>query len=173
VISIDVRSLLRSRAARVAAAVVVQLALVPVAVAGPLSARLTGEEYLLEVAPVDPVDPFRGAYVALTYPGLPSGEELGRRSMPRTDVVYVPLRPSGEVWVGLSPVAQRPDAGPFLRCHDEHWRLRCGIDSWFLPQNEAYALEQAVRDGRAVARVRVDSRGNAALVGVEVVAAGN
>jgi uncharacterized membrane-anchored protein len=170
--SLGARSLLRSRTARVAAAMVAQLALVPLAVAGPLSARLTGEEYLLEVAPVDPIDPFRGAYVALTYPGLPSGEELGLRSTRGRDVAYVPLRPEGEVWVGLSPVAQRPDSGPFLRCHDEHWRLRCGIDSWFLPQDEAYALEQAVRDGRAVARVRVDSRGNAALVAVEVVAAG-
>ena len=30
-------------------------------------------------------------------------------------------------------------------------------------------MEQAVNEGRAVARVRIDSRGNAALVGVEVV----
>jgi uncharacterized membrane-anchored protein len=166
--SIDVRTLLRSRTARVAVAAVIQLALVPVAVAGPLSARLTGEEYLLEVAPVDPVDPFRGAYVELSYPGLPSGEELGRRSAPESDVVYVPLRPEGEVWVGVAPVAQRPESGAYLRCHDEHWRLRCGIESWFLPQDEAYALEQAVRAGRAVATVRIDSRGNAALLGVEV-----
>jgi uncharacterized membrane-anchored protein len=166
--SIETRTLLRSRTARVAVVAVVQLALVPVAVAGPLSARLTGEEYLLEVAPVDPVDPFRGAYVELEYPGLPDSDRLGRRSAPESDVAYVPLRPEGDVWVGTAPVAERPESGPFLRCHDEHWRLRCGIESWFLPQDEAYALEQAVRQGRAVATVRVDSRGNAALVGVAV-----
>jgi uncharacterized membrane-anchored protein len=162
-------SLLNSRTARVVAAVAVQLALVPLAVAGPLSARLTGQEVLLEVAPVDPVDPFRGAYVALTYPGLPSGPELDRRAGgSQGEVVYVPLERSGELWVGRMPVAEQPSNGPFLRCHDDSWRLRCGIESWFLPQDEAYALEQAVREGRAVARVRVDARGNAALVDVAV-----
>jgi uncharacterized membrane-anchored protein len=84
------------------------------------------------------------------------------------DVAYVPLVRSGEVWTGLPAMAQRPDSGPFLRCKDEHWRLRCGIDSWFLPQDEAYAMEQAVLEGRAVATVRIDSRGNAALVAVDV-----
>jgi uncharacterized membrane-anchored protein len=156
-----------SRTGRVAAAVLVQLALVPVAVADQLSARLTGEEYLLEVAPVDPIDPFRGAYVALTYPGLPTSQEPGLRPGPDGDVAYVPLRQAGEVWVGDAPVAEQPE-GPFLRCEDEGWRLRCGIESWFLPQREAYALERAVWEGRAVARVRVDGRGNAALVDVEV-----
>lgn len=161
-------NILTSRTGRVAVASLVQLALVPLAVAGPLSARLTGEEYLLEVAPVDPMDPFRGAYVALTYPGLPSSQELTEREDQNGDVAYVPLVPSGELWIGLPAVAERPESGPFLRCKDEHWQLRCGIDSWFLPQDEAYAMEQAVRQGRAVARVRIDSRGNAALVDVKI-----
>lgn len=160
-------NVLTSRTGRVAAASLLSLALVPVAVAGPLSARLTGEEYLLEVAPVDPVDPFRGAYVALTYPGLPVGQELAERR-DVGDVAYVPLTRSGEVWTGSRAVTERPESGPFLRCKDEHWRLRCGIDSWFLPQGEAVALEEAVAEGRALARVRIDSRGNAALVDVEL-----
>ena len=159
--------ILTSRTSRVVAAVAVQLALVPVAVADQLSARLTGEEYLLEVAPVDPIDPFRGAYVALGYPGLPNGQELAERGDAGGDVAYVPLRQSGELWVGDTPVSDRPE-GPYLRCSDDGWRLRCGIESWFLPQEDALALEQAVDDGRAVARVRVDGRGNAALVDVEI-----
>lgn len=166
--SIGPRTLLGSRGARFAVVVAVQLGLVAVAVAGQLSARLAGQEVLLEVAPVDPMDPFRGAYVELTYPGLPTDEELVRRPEARGETVYVPLERSGDVWVGSAPVESRPDAAPYLKCHDEHWRLRCGIESWFLPQDEAYALEQAVREGRAVARVRVDGRGNAALVAVEV-----
>ena len=63
-------SRLPSRAVRVGAVCLVQLALVGAAVAGPLSARLTGQEFLLEVGPVDPIDPFRGAYVDLDYPSL-------------------------------------------------------------------------------------------------------
>lgn len=158
---------LRTRTRRVVLASVVQLALVPLVVAGQLSARLTGEDYLLEVAPIDPVDPFRGAYVALSYPGLPDGQALMGRSS-TGDVAYVPLERSGDHWVGRAAVPEPPAQGPFLRCKDEYWRLRCGIDSWFLPQAEAYAMERAVSSGRALARVRVDSRGNAALVGVEV-----
>ena len=158
---------LTSRTGRVAIATLVQLALVPLAVAGPLSARLTGEEYLLEVAPVDPIDPFRGAYVALSYPGLPEGDELRHRDR-GGGVVYVPLVRSGETWTGARAVAERPEAGPFLRCKDEYSQLRCGIDSWFLPQDEALAMERAVSGGRAVATVRIDSRGNAALVDVQL-----
>ncbi len=157
-------NLLTSRRHRVVAATLVQLALVPFAVAGQLSARLTGEEYLLEVAPVDPIDPFRGAYVALDYPGLPDGGGGARHG----DVVYVPLVRSGEVWTGSPAVTERPEAGPFLRCEDDYGRLRCGIDSWFLPQDEALAMERAVGEGGAVAEVRIDSRGRAALVDVEL-----
>lgn len=163
---------LTSRTSRVAAAALAQLALVPLAVAGQLSARLTGEEHLLEVAPVDPIDPFRGAYVALTYPGLPDRLTSGERDEADGDTVYVPLVRSGDLWTGLSAVTERPREGPFLRCTDEQWRLRCGIESWFLPQDEALAMEQAVTAGQAVARVRIDSRGNAALVAVEVRDAG-
>ncbi len=159
---------LTSRTGRVAAASVVQLALVALAVTGQLSARLTGEEYLLEVAPVDPIDPFRGAYVALAYPGLPNTDELTERDGEDGDVVYVPLVASGELWSGRPAVAERPQEGPFLRCKEEYGDLRCGIDSWFLPQDEARAMEQAVKDGQAVARVRIDSRGHAALVDVEL-----
>ena len=161
-------NVLTSRTGRVAAATLLSLALVPVAVAGPLSARLTGEEYLLDVEPVDPIDPFRGAYVALGYPGLPNGQQLTERRE-YGEVAYVPLTRDGDVWTGEAPVSERPESGPFLRCKDEQWQLRCGIESWFLPQDEAYEMEQAVNDGRAVARVRIDSRGNAALVAVEVV----
>ena len=156
---------LSSRPARVAAAVVVQLALVAVAVSGQLSARLTGDEYSFRVEPVDPIDPFRGAYVALDYPDLvPNNENLpGDRGD-----VFLPLTEDGEVWAAGTPSRTRPDDGPYLACTDRNYEIRCGIDSWFLPQDDARELEGAIRDGDVVARVRIDGRGNAALVAVEV-----
>jgi uncharacterized membrane-anchored protein len=156
---------LSSRPARVAAAVVVQLALVAVAVSGQLSARLTGDEYSFRVEPVDPIDPFRGAYVALDYPDLvPNNENLpGDRGD-----VFLPLTEDGEVWAAGTPTRTRPDDGPYLACTDRNYEVRCGIDSWFLPQDDATALEDAIRDGDVVARVKVDDRGNAALVAVTV-----
>ena len=156
---------LSSRPARVAAAVVVQLALVAVAVSGQLSARLTGDEYSFRVEPVDPIDPFRGAYVALDYPDLvPNNENLpGDRGD-----VFLPLTKDGEAWAAGTPTRTRPDDGPYLACTDRNYEVRCGIDSWFLPQDDARELEGAIRDGDVVARVRIDGRGNAALVAVEV-----
>jgi uncharacterized membrane-anchored protein len=156
---------LSSRPARVAAAVVVQLAPVAVAVSGQLSARLTGDEYSFRVEPVDPIDPFRGAYVALDYPDLvPNNENLpGDRGD-----VFLPLTEDGEVWAAGTPTRTRPDDGPYLACTDRNYEIRCGIDSWFLPQDDARELEGAIRDGDVVARVRIDGRGNAALVAVDV-----
>jgi uncharacterized membrane-anchored protein len=169
-------SRLPSRVVLVAAACAAQLALVGVAVAGPLSARLTGEEYLLAVRPVDPVDPFRGAYVDLGYPTLTGSAETGffrPDEVPgERGEVFVALARDGELWRGGEATRTRPASGPYLRCSDAEWRLRCGIESWFLPQDKAIAVERAVASGTAVARVRVDGRGNAALVGVEVTPAG-
>lgn len=142
---------------------VLSLALVGVGVAPQLSARVSGEEYRLRVQPVDPIDPFRGAYVALDYPDLPSGESLPRSG----EQVFVPLVESGGHWVGGSPTPRRPGSGPYLACTPGGWVLRCGIDDWFLPQSDARALEEAVGRGHVVARVRVDRWGHAALVGVE------
>ena len=165
--------------ARVVAAVLASLALLGVAVWPQLSARLTGEEIVLRVQPVDPIDPFRGAYVDLDYPDLPSlqfdetaplTEAEQEASDAARGTAYVPLTRQGEVWVGGELRRTAPEEGLYLRCDDSSWRLRCGIESWFLPQSEAKALEDAVRDGRALATVRVDGSGNAALVDVTTTA---
>lgn len=155
-------SLLNHRKTSVALACVAQLALVGVAMGDRLSARFTGEEYLLEVAPLDPIDPFRGAYVSLDYPGVPDP----RDSRWDGDEVYVPLTQKGDVWAGTTITDDRPDDGPYLTCKGE-WRLRCGIESYFLPETKAIEVERDVRAGKAVARVRIDGRGNAIVVGVE------
>ena len=86
---------MRSLAAKVTVVALVQLALVGVAVAPRLSARLTGDEYLLRVAPFDPIDPFRGAYVDLDYPDL----DLGRETPGDEGTVYITLEQDGEVLV--------------------------------------------------------------------------
>ncbi len=149
---------------KVAAVAAVQLTLVGAAVAPRLSARLTGEEYRLRVAPVDPIDPFRGAYVDLSYPALrDADDQVGSGSGP----VYVTLVRDGDVWTAGAVSRVRPDHAPYLACDDGDWRLRCGIESWFLPQDQAAAMQRRVDDGSMVAVVKVDGRGHAALVRVE------
>ena len=158
-------TLLRSAAARLTGACLLSAALVPLAVWPQLSARLTGETYELAVAPVDPIDPFRGAYVTLDYPGLAQAQPTSWSG--DDEVVFVPLRrTSGSgLWTGGSAVREAPATGPYLRCLAGQGRLRCGIESLFASQDEARRLEQDLLDG-AVARVEVDARGNAAVVGL-------
>ena len=159
-----------SRMVWVALAVVGQLVIVAAAVAGPLSARLSGEEVRLRVTMVDPIDAFRGAYVDLAYPDLPGqpGTSDLQGDRDRLDVAYVPLRRSGEVWVGGAMTDVRPDSGPYLACDDQGWRIRCGIESWFLPEGRAGALAASLQDGTAWATVKVDGSGHAALVDVSL-----
>ncbi|HEX5917911.1 MAG TPA: GDYXXLXY domain-containing protein [Nocardioides sp.] len=148
-----------------------QLALVGVGVAPQLSARVTGETYLVRVAPLDPIDPFRGAYVALDYPDLRHDSQsfvepgLGALDDGESGDVYIVLVRDGAVWVADEWSRARPDDGPYLACDDRSWQIRCGIESFFLPQDEAREAEVLLRDD-AVAELRVDARGNAAVVDV-------
>lgn len=141
-----------------------QLVLVGVGVAPQLSARTSGETYLLRVAPLDPIDPFRGAYVSLDYPDLDLADDARHLDDGSGDV-FIALRRQGGTWVAGGRTRTRPDDGPYLACDDRSWQVRCGIESFFLPQDEAARTEDLLRDG-AVAEVRIDSRGNAAVVDV-------
>lgn len=159
----------------VGAVALAQMALVGVGVAPQLSARVTGESHLLRVAPLDPIDPFRGAYVSLDYPDLRNTADdqgdsfsepgLGRLDDDERGDVFIVLRQDGDVWVADEWTRTRPDDGTYLACNDRSWSMRCGIESWFLPQNKAAAMERDLADG-AYAEVLIDSRGNAALVDV-------
>lgn len=149
-----------------------QLVLVGLGVAPQLSARLAGDSYLVRVAPVDPIDPFRGAYVALDYPDLRHDDSqsfvepgLGALDDGESGDLYITLVERDGVWTASEWSRKRPGDGPYLACDDRSWQIRCGIESWFLPQDEARAAEDLLRDG-AVAELRVDGRGNAAVVDV-------
>jgi uncharacterized membrane-anchored protein len=155
------------RTVLVGAVCIVQLLVVGAAISDRLSARLTGEDYLLRVGPVDPIDPFRGAYVALSYPDLATIDRPDRERESESGEVYLPLVRRGKTWAATDLSYDRPETGPYLTCSDRDWRLRCGIESYFLPGAEAMALEDDVRGGSAVARVRIDDDGNAALIAVE------
>ena len=47
------------------------------------------------------------------------------------------------VWTASDWSRERPGDGPYLACDDRSWQIRCGIESWFLPQDEALAMERA------------------------------
>jgi hypothetical protein len=155
------------RGLRLGAACVVQLALLGAVLWPQLSARVAGDEFRMAVEAVDPIDPFRGAYVVLGYPDLPRQQPVLDVPVPRSRTVYVPLeqQDSTGLWSGRTPLEARPSEGPYLRCRLDH-TLHCGIESLFASQQDARRLEQELSDG-AVATVRIDDRGNAALMGIE------
>ena len=158
----------------IAGVAVVQLVLAALAVAPQLSARASGETYLMRVAIIDPIDPFRGAYVDLDYPDLQPADspeedqwESGTDSVPgEGDRIFVELKEEQGVMVTTGWTRERPDEGPYLACKDLDWEISCGIESWFLPQDQAAEMEDLLMDSGAVAELRVDRWGNAALVDV-------
>ena len=159
--------------ARLPLVALAMLTLVPLATLPQLAARVTGKEYLLRVAPVDPIDPFRGAYVALSYPDLNNNGStsstggMGSMEDGERGTVYITLERDGRVWRAAEWTRERPSGAPYLTCDDRQWAIRCGIESWFVPQDKADRLSRAVQHGGLVARVKVDGRGRAALVGLE------
>ncbi|MFL6001469.1 MAG: GDYXXLXY domain-containing protein [Nocardioides sp.] len=158
---------------RLALVAALQLVLVAVGVAPQLSARATGEEYRMRVAPVDPVDPFRGAYVTLDYPDLSRDDSfsaqggLGALEDGDTGPVYVSLGQQHGLMHATAFSRTRPERGPYLACDDRYWQIRCGIESWFASQSEARRLGRELAEEGAIAVVRIDSRGHAALVDLE------
>lgn len=181
--------ILRNKTVALGLVVLFQLGLVAWAVDGQLSARLTGDEYFLRVGPVDPIDPLRGAYVELSYPdlGAGGGDWEGDRDGDGDwgDQVFIPLERDGDVLVAAGEALdQRPDEGVYLTCSSDGWRPRCGIESLFLPQERAAQVQRDIdqsglgrefdesgepvdRDSGYVARLRIDGRGNAAVIGLE------
>ena len=162
-----------STTTRVVAAVVAQLALVAVAVWAPLAARATGEEVRLRVQVVDTYEPFADAYVEVAYPDLPGQpgaavEDEAYWSDPARGAAYVPLTQQGQVWVGGDVVRTPPASGRYLACDDSDWRLRCGIETVYLATSAPDTVRDALRTGDAVATVKVDASGHAALIGVDV-----
>lgn len=158
----------RARWLRLGVACLAQLVLVAAAVAVPLRVRLTGTEYRLAAGTVDPVDPFRGAYVQLGYPGLTSALDAldePRRSALFGHDVYLSLVRDGALWRARGVSAARPAGGPYLRCHYAG-ALDCGIGTWFLPEGKASRTGRDLADGAGIAAVRIDSSGRAALTGL-------
>ena len=151
-----------------------QLALAGVAVAPQLSARLTGDTYLMRVAPARPVDPFRGAYVALDYPDLrhDNGGFAGSPAWARST--------TGRRATSTSPSSRRTGCGspttgsatvpttvPTSPATTGRGRSGAASRACSCPRTRARETEALLRDG-AVAEVRIDGRGNAAVVDVRV-----
>lgn len=140
-----------------------------------------GTVYRLRTAPVDPVDPFRGRYVALDFeaasitlarpdPALRSGQR-----------VYAPIRVGADGYAVLdAPLPQPPETGDYLTAtvlwiNADELRLQLPFDRYYLDETLAPAAERRYRDAnrlrgeadedpRRPAWVHVRVRGGYALI---------
>ena len=175
-------------------AIAVQVAIV---LAIPLPKAITiatGNTIYLSTRPIDPYDLLRGRYVTLDYeaeslpvletlPGYlsrPKLEELYGQTPPR---IYLVMEPSAtaEVVAAWQPVrvayglAPELEEGQLLlggrlvnRWHN--FEVDLGLGRYFIPEAIGDELETDIREHReaTLAEVKVDRRGNAAIVGVWV-----
>jgi uncharacterized membrane-anchored protein len=151
-----------SRRARIAfAALVAAMVAVPLASIAWNEAKLaSGEKVRLQVQPVDPVDFFRGEYVALDY----AIARIPTQGIGPGETVYVPLRADGEIWTGDRITTEPPGDGTFIRGRTRRFGgIEFGIETFFVEEGEARRYEEAMVDGRLYADVVLDDDGKARL----------
>jgi len=132
-------------------------ALVPFGIAGLNETRLAGStDVLLRVQPVDPHDPFRGEYMALSYPISSLQAPAG--------TVYVPLYRTGDEWVGYLPTSVKPRGGTYIRGRSSgSGRIAFGIETFYVREGTARRYEDALFAHRLYARVAIDGDGQGRL----------
>lgn len=121
----------------------------------------TGREVLLKTIPVDPRDLFRGEYVNLSY-------EIGQMpqgySFSDDQRVYAVLKVDNKNVATVDYlVGEIPKDKFFIKgYYRKYWssELQYGIESYFVKEGTALALEKKLRNG-GYAKVIIDKNGNA------------
>lgn len=153
-------------------AVAAQALLLAAVPAQKIYTRATGRSVLLTIRSVDPYSLLSGYYVTLNYeianPGaftekserLAHGEPVYAILERRTDGAWQPSALSATL------PAKLPENRIALRGRYSSWRIEYGIEEFFIPEAKRAEIEQGLRATPAQARaeVRVDAKGNAALV---------
>lgn len=145
----------RWRIALFALVAVVQLAVAGGAIIRSEVALRRGEVFRFRIQPVDPVDAFRGRYVAIRFTldraPAPDGLELRQGQW-----VYIPLQPGGDGWAAFGPASpDPPESGAYLRLRpggiypDEDGRRRVWVT---LPFNRYYMDEDLAPEAERAAR---------------------
>lgn len=133
--------------------------------------RATGRSVVLKVMPVDPYSILSGYYVTLGY-------EIGRRDafpnlndMGFGNTVYALVEKHEDgVWHPVSLSSSQPNLLPpnqiALRGRSSYGRVEYGIEEFYIPESQRQAIADDLRQHPEQARVevKVDARGNVALV---------
>lgn len=155
-------------------AVLLQLAILAAVPAKQIHARLTGTLITIRTAPVDPYDFLSGYHVVLRYEiSRPTPEQWASFPSGQSEeaVVYAVLKKGPEdVWLLESLSETLPKNLPpdqiAVRGRIRSGQIHYGIEHFFIPEEGRGELESALRDNRerALAQIRVDKYGHAALI---------
>ncbi|MFH0877633.1 MAG: GDYXXLXY domain-containing protein [Candidatus Omnitrophota bacterium] len=123
------------------------------------SAQLKGaRRILLETEPVDPFSAFRGRYIALNYKisNLPTSlvKDASAKNLKHNDPVYVVVEQKEKVWEPVGVYRHKPTGANVVylmgrissifefRTVGNSIRIKYGIESFFLSEDSADAIEQ-------------------------------
>ncbi|WP_025026495.1 GDYXXLXY domain-containing protein [Caldalkalibacillus mannanilyticus] len=125
----------------------------------------TGEEITLQSAPIDPYDPFRGAYVTLAYEEERVAKQVFQEEdYSYGDLLYITFKQDGNVH-RVDQVFRTPPKGrnyltaKYLYAEGSHNRVDFMLGRYYTNERNALELEQQahrlhvhikMKDGRAV-----------------------
>jgi uncharacterized membrane-anchored protein len=127
-----------------------QMAIVGTMAAGREAVLRTGNKVVLETAPIDPRDLFRGDYVVLDYAISTIDTDQVHWDGPgpqRSQTVWVVLEPRGRYHEPVV-VTDQPVGGELTAIRgvveyggSSHVRLRYGIEEYFVPEGTGWQIE--------------------------------
>ncbi|WP_432403305.1 GDYXXLXY domain-containing protein [Wukongibacter sp. M2B1] len=146
----------------------------------PLVTNLLGEEILIKTKAYDPRNLLRGDYIRLNYEinDIDIGR-LDKEILDRIDEhdslaelkqkkLYVQLDKNGEYYEVKKVTLEKPKEGIYIEGKYEYdiWdnskergikgiRVDYALDKYFVPENTGKELEEKVRDGEALAKIKV------------------
>lgn len=135
----------------------------------------SGKTILLETAPHDPYDIFRGYYANLNYTISRERDLPGNvKDKPRSTCYVVLSKDAGGVWQARRVYTSLPSTlahdEVVIRGRSERGWIKYGIEAYYLPENRRHEIEELLADGKQKTRVevKVNNAGEAVIVCLHV-----
>jgi len=152
-------------------AVAAQILILAAVPAQKIYTRATGRSVTLKMRPVDPYNVLSGYYVTLNYEIANPGSFAKSNDADKGERVYAILERRGDsewrpVSLSNSYPANLPENRIAIRGSYSYSGIEYGIEEFFIPEDKRAEIDQGLRKNLDHARVevKVDSKGNAALV---------
>ena len=158
--------------------------------------QVTGKTVVLQTAPVDPYDFFRGYYQTLSYnissadtlKALPGWKEVaqGAEYLPQGTLIYVTLEqpkdsaksPHPSAWKPIKVSAEYPDNLSnnqiALQGKSTGWNIEYGLERYYMPENQRDQINSTITEAQRnnqqsfVVEVKVNAQGKAIPVSLWV-----